>query len=306
MLLRIVTEKCCSFSFFIPFRVGHVLILCCLLSLLVNCFRLGKLTTHVGPSHLPLQIDKCTGRLVGHGEKSEQFEARQKTSRERTVGHERSGERQREWERVRITRRFDNSYVRSPWEGSVTEGGVACWVAWVGVVACQPLVWEIGKPRSTRLRKKNGFNVWAFVLLTKRTICVTKWLDSRSIASNKNNCLRWNKQLLGVPVGLCYANEKCVFRLGEPAQPVYRPLSRPASPLDIDDVTQRVRQQNLISRFNDLFTSDRLDALNVLMRYSDDHENNQRIVFAVMQVTLHCKHPADRASGNILWKLQNF
>lgn len=61
-------------------------------------------------------------------------------------------------------------------------------------------------------------------------------------------------------------------------------LPRPSSPFIFDDVTQRVRQQNLITRFNDMFAQDRLDAMDILRRYSDDHENNQRIVFAVMQV----------------------
>ena len=61
-------------------------------------------------------------------------------------------------------------------------------------------------------------------------------------------------------------------------------LPRPSSPFIFDDVTQRVRQQNLITRFNDMFAQDRLDAIDILRRYSDDYENNQRIVFAVIQV----------------------
>ena len=75
---------------------------------------------------------------------------------------------------------------------------------------------------------------------------------------------------------------------------MYRPLPRPGSPLDIDDVTQRVRQQSLITRFNDMFAADRLDAMDILRRYSDDHENNQRIVFSVLQVKMEqnaIKHP---------------
>ncbi|XP_023931204.1 mitochondria-eating protein isoform X2 [Lingula anatina] len=62
----------------------------------------------------------------------------------------------------------------------------------------------------------------------------------------------------------------------------YRSLPRVSSPLSPDDVTQRVRQQNLITRFNDMFAQDRLDAMDILRRYSDDHENNQRIVFAAL------------------------
>lgn len=69
-----------------------------------------------------------------------------------------------------------------------------------------------------------------------------------------------------------------------PSSPPPRSVSRAAtSPLDLDDVTQKVRQQALITRFNDMFALDRLDALDTLRRYSDDHENNQRIVFAALQ-----------------------
>lgn len=54
------------------------------------------------------------------------------------------------------------------------------------------------------------------------------------------------------------------------------------SPLSIDDPVQRIRQQNCIARFNDMFAQDRLDAMDTLRRYSDDHENNQRIIFAAL------------------------
>ncbi|KAI0216399.1 Mitochondria-eating protein [Lamellibrachia satsuma] len=63
----------------------------------------------------------------------------------------------------------------------------------------------------------------------------------------------------------------------------YHSLPRPSSPFALDDVTQRVRQQTLITRFNDMFASDRLDAMDTLRQYSDDHENNQRIIFVAMQ-----------------------
>lgn len=63
------------------------------------------------------------------------------------------------------------------------------------------------------------------------------------------------------------------------------PLPRSLSPLATDDLTLRVRSQNLTTRFNDMFAQDRLDAMDILRRYSDDHENNQRIIFVVMQVS---------------------
>ncbi|XP_076468506.1 mitochondria-eating protein-like isoform X1 [Babylonia areolata] len=54
------------------------------------------------------------------------------------------------------------------------------------------------------------------------------------------------------------------------------------SPLSIDDAVQRIRQQNAVARFNDMFAQDRLDAMDTLRRYSDDHENNQRIIFTAL------------------------
>ncbi|XP_052078493.1 mitochondria-eating protein-like isoform X8 [Mytilus californianus] len=63
----------------------------------------------------------------------------------------------------------------------------------------------------------------------------------------------------------------------------YRYTPRVGSPLSIDDPVQRVRQQNLISRWNDMFSQDRLDAMDTLRRYSDDYENNQRIIFLALQ-----------------------
>ncbi|XP_046579442.1 mitochondria-eating protein-like isoform X1 [Haliotis rubra] len=62
----------------------------------------------------------------------------------------------------------------------------------------------------------------------------------------------------------------------------YRYTSRITTPLAIDDPVQRVRQQNLVARFNDMFAQDRLDALDTLRRYSDDHENNQRIIYCAV------------------------
>ncbi|XP_061163935.1 mitochondria-eating protein-like isoform X3 [Saccostrea echinata] len=63
----------------------------------------------------------------------------------------------------------------------------------------------------------------------------------------------------------------------------YRYTPRVGSPLSIDDPVQRVRQQNYISRWNDMFSQDRLDAMDTLRRYSDDYENNQRILFLAIQ-----------------------
>ncbi|XP_074651373.1 mitochondria-eating protein-like [Tubulanus polymorphus] len=61
-----------------------------------------------------------------------------------------------------------------------------------------------------------------------------------------------------------------------------RALSRVGSPLSSEDPTQRYRQQNLISRFNDMYSINRINAMETLRTYSQDHENNQKIVFAAL------------------------
>ncbi|XP_060070228.1 mitochondria-eating protein-like [Ylistrum balloti] len=58
---------------------------------------------------------------------------------------------------------------------------------------------------------------------------------------------------------------------------------RTGSPLSFKDPVQKVRQHNLVSHWNDLFAGARLDALDTLRRYSDDNENNQRIIFIAVQ-----------------------
>ncbi|KAF6026606.1 SPATA18 [Bugula neritina] len=63
----------------------------------------------------------------------------------------------------------------------------------------------------------------------------------------------------------------------------YRYLARASSPLSTNDVTQRVRQESLINRYNDLFSIDRLSAMDTLSRYQSDYEMNQRICNAVVQ-----------------------
>ncbi|THD24104.1 Mitochondria-eating protein [Fasciola hepatica] len=54
------------------------------------------------------------------------------------------------------------------------------------------------------------------------------------------------------------------------------------SPLSPLDPVQRNRQQNLIARFNDLFSSSRVEAMAILRRYLDDYDMNQMIVFQVV------------------------
>lgn len=59
------------------------------------------------------------------------------------------------------------------------------------------------------------------------------------------------------------------------------------SPLSPNHCTQVVRQEALITRFNDLYLRDRLTAMDILRGYSDNYENNQRIIFAAVQVLIH-------------------
>ncbi|XP_060554358.1 mitochondria-eating protein-like isoform X3 [Ruditapes philippinarum] len=74
----------------------------------------------------------------------------------------------------------------------------------------------------------------------------------------------------------------------------YRYTPRVSSPLSYDDPVQRVRETNLISRWNDLFSQDRLDAMDTLRTYSADHENNQRIIFEAVKESFNVAKTAFR------------
>ncbi|CAF3508190.1 unnamed protein product [Rotaria sp. Silwood1] len=53
--------------------------------------------------------------------------------------------------------------------------------------------------------------------------------------------------------------------------------------LSSDDSLQKIRENTLIKRFNDLYGRERLDAMDILRRVSDDYEMNQRICFNIIQ-----------------------
>ncbi len=81
----------------------------------------------------------------------------------------------------------------------------------------------------------------------------------------------------------------CVLRCATPVCHRSRPaspicVSTRVSPLSPNHCTQVVRQEALITRFNDLYLRDRLTAMDTLRAYSDNYENNQRIIFAAVQV----------------------
>uniref|UniRef100_A0A1I8IDM0 Mitochondria-eating protein n=2 Tax=Macrostomum lignano TaxID=282301 RepID=A0A1I8IDM0_9PLAT len=56
----------------------------------------------------------------------------------------------------------------------------------------------------------------------------------------------------------------------------------PQSPLSLSHPWQQSRQQHLIARFNEAFTASRAEAMEALRCCYDDHENNQRIVYAAV------------------------
>ncbi|XP_054754755.2 mitochondria-eating protein-like isoform X1 [Lytechinus pictus] len=67
------------------------------------------------------------------------------------------------------------------------------------------------------------------------------------------------------------------------------------------DVVQRVRQANLVTRFNDLFAQSRMDAMDILRNHCDDHELNQKIIFTCVQ---ECFHAAKMAFHRYRSKVQ--
>lgn len=65
-----------------------------------------------------------------------------------------------------------------------------------------------------------------------------------------------------------------------------RSLSPPRSLIvsSSDESLQKIRENTLIQRFNDLYARERLDAMDLLRSVSDDYEMNQRICFNIIQV----------------------
>jgi hypothetical protein len=51
-----------------------------------------------------------------------------------------------------------------------------------------------------------------------------------------------------------------------------------------DDSLEKIRENTLIQRFNELYSRERLDALDTLRTVSDDYDMNQRICFNIIQV----------------------
>ncbi|XP_033632077.1 mitochondria-eating protein-like [Asterias rubens] len=73
------------------------------------------------------------------------------------------------------------------------------------------------------------------------------------------------------------------------------PPTSPRSTISVgSDVVQRVRQAHLVTRFGDMFSRDRMDAMDILRTLSDDHEINQRIIFACVEEAFNCAKKAYR------------
>jgi len=73
----------------------------------------------------------------------------------------------------------------------------------------------------------------------------------------------------------------------------FRPLSpvrslspvRPLlSPLSTDSSLQKLREDTLIQRYNDLYARERLNAMDILRSVSSDYDMNRRICYRVIQV----------------------
>lgn len=146
--------------------------------------------------------------------------------------------------------------------------------------------------------------------------------QSRASASEKMFTEAEIRQLRSQLTDKEIENDRLRARMGYPPDvPRSRPISRAASPLPpapkeplvessrplplpfpspLAYESQQVTQQSLISRFNDLFSISRLDAMNILRRYTDDHENNQRIIFATVMESFQTARTEFHAYKNSL------
>jgi hypothetical protein len=52
----------------------------------------------------------------------------------------------------------------------------------------------------------------------------------------------------------------------------------------VDSSLQKIREDTLIQRFNDLYARERLNAMDILRSVSDDYDLNRRICYSVVQV----------------------
>jgi len=86
------------------------------------------------------------------------------------------------------------------------------------------------------------------------------------------------------PASPCFlrARSPSPCRLSRPASACSVKL-RATSPCAPSHCTQLIRQDLLTKRFDDLYSRDRLAAMDCLRAFSDNYENNQRIIFAAVQ-----------------------
>ncbi|XP_069129116.1 mitochondria-eating protein-like isoform X8 [Argopecten irradians] len=120
-------------------------------------------------------------------------------------------------------------------------------------------------------------------LLTSRRDSLYRSSSSMSLPLKDDTYLSSHSQLKDDPPkkSESYKDHKSGDILGSLSRYSYSP--RICSPLSSNDTVQKVRQHNLVSQFNDMFSNQRLDAMDTLRRYSDDYENNQRIIFLAVQ-----------------------
>lgn len=84
-----------------------------------------------------------------------------------------------------------------------------------------------------------------------------------------------------------YSRSPSPYRLSRPTSVCSLSRSgsriRAVSPMSPNHCTQLIRQDLLVKRFDDLYTRDRLCAMDSLRVFSDNYENNQRVIFSAVQ-----------------------
>lgn len=82
-----------------------------------------------------------------------------------------------------------------------------------------------------------------------------------------------------------YARQRSVSPVRS-SSPV-RSLSPTRALVSTDSTLQKVREDTLIQRFNELYTRDRLNAMDILRTVSTDYDMNQRICYNIVQVKIN-------------------
>lgn len=112
---------------------------------------------------------------------------------------------------------------------------------------------------------------------TERTVETTTVIDHRSCSPRPVQCSSSSSSLLNCSRPFLHQST-CTMNIREPPKMI--------SPLSPTHCTQVIRQESLTSRFADMYWRDRMNAMDLLRHYSS-FENNQKIIFAALQVLFH-------------------